>query len=539
MKRSRLALVGLLVLLVVLGTTVWFIGQDRNDPNVVATLNRGLNHDPESLSPHGHRSSQAETVIRDISEGLVTIDRFGQPSGGVAESWEVSDDGLSYTFTLRKNAKWSNGEQVIAQDFVLSFRRLMTPSTAAPNATVLDPLVNATQIVAGELQPDSLGATAISDSVLRLDLVSPVPYLPQLLVAPATYPVYLRSGNSGIEQDVPGELTAITNGAYRLESRLSNAQITLGRNPHYWDKGSVEFDRVVYHIVPEELEVSRFRAGELDVTNTIAESQFGLMMESRPEEVRVAPQLGVYYYGFNFSHGRFASNVHLRRALSLAIDRDTLVEKIVGRGEQAAFRFVPPGTANYPTGDDTQDFLSQSEREEIARAELGKAGFDKDNVLEFELRINTDGGHEKIALAIQSMWRRVLGVEAEIVAEEFQVFLSNVQQGENTEVFRLSWTGDYNDANTFLQNFRGGSSSNYTGYNNQEVIELLDRASRETDLDERQKLLVRVEQIVMDELPVIPLYFYVSKHLVSLGVSGWSDNVLDIHPSQHLRPSSK
>jgi ABC-type oligopeptide transport system substrate-binding subunit len=290
-------------------------------------------------------------------------------------------------------------------------------------------------------------------------------------------------------------------------------------------------------VVQESAEVNRFRAGDLDITANIDSAMFAAMLEERPDEVRVSSYLGIFYYGFNLKSELFSNKPGLRRALSMAVDREALVEAITGRGELPAYGWVPPGINGYKSQSLDYSILSKSQREIEARRLYEAAGYSSDNPLAFELRYNTSTVQTRIAVAVQSMWRDVLGVEATFINEEFRVLLSNIQSMQVTEMFRLSWTGDYNDPLTFLQLFESGNPSNLTAYSNPRVDALLKEAAAEVDTLARMALLEEVETTAISEHPVIPLYFYVSKHLVRKNIVGWQDNVLDFHYTQHLRPN--
>jgi len=507
-------------------------GQVNVDSDQAQTLNRGLNGDPESLSPHHFRSNQSASILRDIGEGLVRYDGAGKLVGGVAESWNISGDGLTYVFELREDARWSNGEPVVAGDFVLALRDLVDPKVASTNANNADSIVNSAEVVVGDLESTDLGVDADGPHRLTIRLQKPTPYFLQLLAHPSMFPIY-KSNASGFS----GRKTRyvdITNGAYNLIEWIVASQLILSRNPEYWANEETVFDKVVYHVLQETAELTRFQAGELDITQNVPSTMFSMVKESFPKELRVAPHSGVYYYGFNLSNSLFAEKPALRRALSIAIDRDDLVDKVTGRGEQAAYGWVPPGFEGYTSQSILESRMTKQARKELALELYEKSGYSRENPLHFELRYNTSDVQQRIALAIQSMWKTVLGVEVTIVNEEFRVLLSNIQAQEITELFRLSWTGDYNDPQTFLQVFESGSPSNLTGFSSEAYDALMGQAGDETDYSIRLGLLEEAESLLLSEYPVIPLYFYVSKHLVDTRIAGWENNILDIHPSQYL-----
>ena len=503
----------------------------------ISHLNRGLTVEPESLDPHLFTNNSAADVLRDLGEGLLTYTADGRLIGGVAEKWEISKDGKLYLFHLRPNAVWANGEPIISSDFVYSLQRLVNPKTASPNARLLGAILNAEKISKGELSPDELGVLAVDDTTLQIKLESATPYFLQLLTHPSAFPVY-RMSFTNHDSKISQRATNVTNGAYAFDSRVVGSTISLVRNPKYWKNDASGFDSVTYHVADESVEVDRFRAGELDVTANVDGAMFTTLLEERPNELKVSPYLGVFYYGFNLKSDVFANNMDLRRALSMAVDREALVQSVTGRGEKPAYGWVPPGIDGYDSQMFSYSNLTRKEREDEARRLYERAGYSSNEPVSFDLRYNTSKVQTRIAVAVQSMWRNVLGAEVTLVHEEFQVLLSNIRLMDITEMFRLSWTGDYNDPLTFLQLFEASNPSNLTGYASPEVDELLRAAAAETDVVKRLAILSQVETVALADHPVIPLYFYVSKHLVSTGIKGWEDNVLDFHYSQHLRPGT-
>ena len=522
-----------LLLAVVSVTFVACGGSDDSEPSV-PTLHRGLNTDPESLDLHKLRSTQAGEILRDISEGLTTYSATGELVPGTAETWTVSDDGLIYTFTIRENARWSNGDPVTAEHFAVAWRRLVTPATAAFNAHQAEAVVNATAIVAGELPSSELGVTAVDERTLVVTLSRPTAYFLSLLTYPSLFPLHPESlAEHGDAFSRPGNL--VSNGAYRLEAWEPGSVIKLGRNEHYWNNASTAIDAVNHHVITQGMsELNRYRAGEIDITSIIPPDSFAQLREERPDEMYVAPYIGVYYYGFNLTKPPFKDNPQLRQALSMAIDRDTLVAKVTGRGELPAHSWVPPGVANYEARRFSYADMTQDERNAQARRLYRDAGYDEQRPLEVEIRYNTSDEQQRVALAIQSMWRETLGFEATLINEEFQVFLANMREAEVTQVFRSSWIGDYADAHTFLSIMQGDNPSNMPRYGNDEYDSLMRRAAEQLDPDLRRAYLEEAERELLSDHPVIPIYFYVSKHLVSPRVKGWGDNVLDYHYSQHL-----
>ena len=508
---------------------------NREDPLAgQSTINRALSTEPESLDPQKSRSVQALDVLRDIGEGLVAYSASGELIAATAASWEISEDGLTYTFHVRPGARWSNGDPVMAQDFVSGLQRLVDPQTAAFYAAELSNVANAAAIVAGDMPVTALGVEAIDDATLVISLLRPTPYLLSLLTHPSTFPVHRGSvAEHGDGFARAGKL--LSNGAYVLVDWQPGSIIELRRNEHYWNNANTAIDVVRHHIVTQEMaEVNRYRAGELHTTSTVPPDNFDQLRTEYADELHIAPTLGVYYYGFNLTKPPFKDNPALRRALSMAIDREVLVEAITGRGEAPAYSWVPPGIENYGPPRLSYADLSQDERNALARSLYKEAGYSEANPLRFELRYNTSDTQQRIALAVQAMWRDVLGVEATPVNVEFQVLLDQMRDAEVTEVFRSSWFGDYNDANTFLAIMQSGSPGNMPRYANEEYDTLMKSASEQLDLDRRRLYLEEAERVLLADHAVIPLYFYVSKHLVSPEVGGWEDNILNYHYSQYL-----
>ncbi|MDH3428872.1 MAG: peptide ABC transporter substrate-binding protein [Gammaproteobacteria bacterium] len=537
MKSVRAALVAIVVA-GLCGVVLVSCGGPQDAGSARPVLNRGISSDPESLDPHKIRSVQAGEVLRDIGEGLAGYTPTGELIPAAAESWTMSDDGLTYTFAIRADARWSNGDAVTAEHFAFSLRRLVDPATAAFNAHLIADVVNARAISSGEKPPTELGVQAVNDQMLVIRLAQPTPYFLSLLTHASTFPVH--PGLIAVHGDAfsrPG--TLLSNGAYKLDSWEPGSVLQLSRNVHYWNNAATAIDAVNHHVITQEMtELSRYRAGELHITGAIPPDSFEQLRQERPEEMHIAPYLGVYYFGFNLSKPPFRDSPRLREALSMAIDRDVLVAKITGRGEAPAYSWVPPGVANYEPRRLAYADESQDERNGHARRLMAEAGYGPENPLQIELRYNTSDTQQRIALAVQAMWREALGVETTLINEEFQVLLANMRAAEVTQVFRSSWIGDYNDAHTFLSILQTGNPSNTPLYASDEFDELMQKASTQLDAKARRLYLEEAERVLLTDHPVIPIYFYVSKHLVSPEVVGWGDNVLDYHYSQHLSLAS-
>ena len=344
--RKRAFRAAIVLLLVAIGAYIVISAPDTT-ADVETALHRGNGAEPESLDPHKARSIQAADVLRDIGEGLVGYSPEGKLIAAAAEKWEISEDGRQYDFWLRPEARWSNGDKVTADQFVYSFRRLVNPGTAAFYAHALADIENAADVIAGSKKPESLGVEAMGGFHLRIRLTNETPYFLGLLTHWSTFPTHPGS----VEQHGDAFARAdnlLSNGAYKLDSWELGSVIHLSRNENYWNNAGTAIDNVHHYVTPEpHVELSRYRAGELDITATVPPEAFAAFKEERPDELRIAPYLGVYYYGLNLTREPFKDNPKLRRALSIAIDRETLTEKIIGRGEKPAYSWVPPGIDNY------------------------------------------------------------------------------------------------------------------------------------------------------------------------------------------------
>jgi oligopeptide transport system substrate-binding protein len=305
------------------------------------------------------------------------------------------------------------------------------------------------------------------------------------------------------------------------------------RNTHYWNDAASRIDGVKFlQIADENAELRAYRAGELHSTVTVPRGQFDWIKENLGKELHVAPQLSTYYYGFNLDRGLFASR-KLRQALSMAIDRDRLAASVLRVGELPAYAWVPPGVNNYSPQSFDYATTPMSERIEIARKLLAEAGYTREKPLRFELQFNTGEVHTKVAVAVSSMWKEALGVEARPAAVEFKSLFDAIDRRE-VDMYRLSWVGDYNDPYTFLQYLKSGFGINLPHYSSSAYDALLDEASKQTDLAQRRALLEKAERTMLADHPLIPLYFYVNKHLVKPEVRGWYDNVMNVVHSQDL-----
>lgn len=485
---------------------------------------RGNNTDPESLDPLQARSEPALNILRDLHEGLTALDAGGGVIPGAAREWTVSADGLEWAFELDPQARWSDGRAVTAADFVAAFRALADPATASPHAGLFAAVAGLRAAGDGSGPADGIGIHADAEDRLRILLERPVPWLAELLAHPAASPRRL---------DVPADGT-VSSGAFRFVSRVPGSHLLLERNGNYRDAAAVALERVRYLPISDHAsELSRYRAGELDMTYTAPVSRVPWLREHMPDEFRVSPYLAVYFFGFNTRRPPL-DDVRVRRALSLAVDRDLLTRVIVGAGEQPACSLVPPVLPDYQPPTDPSCEAARRERIAEAQALLGAAGFGPGQPLQLEIRYNTGELHDRLAVAVGAMWKEALGVETSLVNEEFRVLLSNVRAGDVTQVYRGSWIADFAAPESFLGILAGDSPVNGTGWADPEYDRLLEQAAGTADPAARARLLAAAEARALEAAPLMPLYFYVSKKLVKPYVRGIEDNPLNVHPSRFV-----
>lgn len=499
--------------------------------NVASVLRRGNGGDPRTLDPSLAEDVHAFNVLRDLYEGLVTEAADGSLVPGAARDWNVSDDGLRYTFNLRDDAVWSNGQPVTANEFVASIRRALSSESESPYAFLLYPILNAEGVSAGDLDISNLGVRALDASTLVIELTAPAGFFPGILAMPIAFPLY-GAGDFDLKQFAdPG--TFVGNGPYVLKEWQPGSRIRLGKNLQFRAADSVSVETIEYFSIEEpNTELTMYRAGELDITATIPPAQFASMRLDRPDEVLISPGLALYYIAFDLSEPPM-DNLALRQALTMAIDREMLVD-IIGRGERPAFGIVPDNVAGHRSARYSWQKESQEVLNRRAKALYVQAGYGPANPLQFTLMYDVGDIHETVALAVTSMWRDVLGAEVTLDKREWQYFLDTRNNREDWQAMRFAWFGDYNDASTFLDIFHSDSAQNLSGFHSQEYDELLDVISQTLDSDQRSENTHRAETHLLNANPVIPLYFFVSKHLVSPRVRNYQPNILDVHRSQYI-----
>lgn len=499
-------------------------------------LHRGNSAEPDSLDPQLSEAVNASHIQRDLFESLVSEAPNGDLIPGVAESWDISEDRRRYTFHIRDDARWSNGDPVTAHDFVFSWQRLVDPATGSRYSMMLASVTNAEEIIRGELPPSALKVAALDDHTFQVDLVAVTPYFLSMLTHSSVYPVHPPSVEKfGNNFTRPGNL--VSNGAYKLAEWKIQSYIKVVRNEHYWDNENTTIESVYFYPIEDQnAEVLRYRAGELDMTSEdLPVSMLGWIRQNLPDDLHISPWLGVYYYGFNLTQPPFRdADMKLRKALSMSIDREIITEKVLDNGTVPAYGFVPPGVLDYEGYEYPWKDMSREERIEEARRLYREAGFSEDEPLRIELRYNTEQNHKKIALAISAMWKQNLGVLTEIINQEWKVFLDVRAEKRITQAFRIGWIGDYNDPYTFLELGHSLSGQNDTGYAESSYDQLLKESFQVETAEERAALLKQAEQQFLEAYPIAPIYYYVTSRLIKPYVGGYQDNIMDHHYTKNF-----
>ena len=495
------------------------------------TLVRNNGSEVQSLDPHKIEGVPESNISRDLFEGLLISDVDGKPSPGVAEKWENKDFKV-WTFHLRKDAKWSDGTPVTAQDFVYSWQRLANPNTASPYASYLQygHIVNIDDIIAGKKPVTDLGVKALDDHTFEVTLSEPVPYFYKLLVHSSVSPVPKAAVEKyGEKWTQPANI--VTNGAYKLKDWVVNERIVLERNANYWDNAKTVINQVTYlPIASEVTDVNRYRSGEIDMTyNNMPIELFQKLKKEIPNEVHVDPYLCTYYYEINNQKAPF-NDVRVRTALKLAMDRDIIVNKVKNQGDLPAYSVTPPYTDGAKLVEPEWFKWSQEKRNEEAKKLLAEAGYTAEKPLTFDLLYNTSDLHKKLAIAAASIWKKNLGANVKLENQEWKTFLDTRHQG-NYDVSRAGWCADYNEPTSFLNMVLSDSSNNTVHYKSPAFDKLIADTLKVTDEAQRSELYSKAEQQLDKDSAIVPVYYYVNARLVKPWVGGYSgkDPMDNIH----------
>ncbi|WP_273818203.1 peptide ABC transporter substrate-binding protein [Providencia rettgeri] len=486
-------------------------------------VTRHLKDEPASLDPVKSVGLTEAQVMRDLFEGLVNQDDHGKPIPGVAQRWDTADNRI-WTFTLRSDAHWSNGDPVTAQDFVYSWQRLVSPGTTSPFAwfAALAGINNAQDIIDGKLPIEQLGVEAVDTHTLKITLNKPVPYFPSLTANFSLFPVHQKTvekfGNDWIKA---GNL--VGNGAFVLSDRVVNEKIVLVPNKNYWDHQNTVITKVTFVPINQESHATnRYLAGDLDITESFPKQRYQKLLKDIPNEVFTPDQLGTYYYAFNTQRAP-TDDVRVRKALSMAIDRQLIANKVLGTGEKPANYFTPDVTDGFKPEKGLYNSYSQKELDQQAKVLLQQAGFGPNHPLELTLLYNSSENHQKIAIAIASMWKKKLGAEVKLVNQEWKTYIDSRNTG-NFDVIRASWIGDFNEPSTFLSLLTSQHSGNIPKFNNPIYDEVIASASIETNAQLRNRYYNNAEAIIAKEAPIAPIYQYTNARLIKPWLKGYPIN---------------
>jgi oligopeptide transport system substrate-binding protein len=504
--------------------------------NRLQVLHKGNGKEVQDLDPHLVNGVSAFNVISALLEGLVGEDpRDLRPVPGVAERWEVSPDEKIYTFHLRHDARWSNGDTLTARDFVDSYQRILSPALASDVAYMLYPVANAEAFNTGKIADFAqVGFRAIDDWTLEITLAGPTPYFLSLLSHYSWYPVHLPTIRKygppferGSRWTRPGRF--VGNGPFTLEEWRLNDRIRVQKSPTYWDAKTVSLNAIVFHTIDSnDVEERAFRSGQLHVTDSIPVNRIDRYRRERPELLRIDPYLGTYFFRVNVTRP-VLNNRLVRRALAMATDRQAIVENVWRGGQLPAGCFTPPNTAGY-TCESSIPYDPATGRKLLAQA-----GYPEGRGLPpIEILFNSSENHKLTAEAIQQMWRKELNVTAELVNQEEKVYFDSRRQ-MNYEICRSTWIGDYNDPNSFLNIWVSANGNNQTGWSSSEYDRLIAEAEKSADQNARFAAFQRAEAILLEDAPVLPVYFYTHAFLLQPSVKGWFPTILDHHPYKHVR----
>ena len=497
-------------------------------------LVRHIKDEPASLDPVKAVGLPEIQVIRDLFEGLVNQDEKGKLIPGVATRWQ-SNDNRVWTFTLRDNARWSDGTPVTADDFVYSWQRLVDPKNTSPFAwfAALAGISNAQAIIDGKQTPDKLGVKAVNKNTLTVQLDKPVPYFPNLAANFALYPVPKTAIEKfGNDWTKPGNL--VGNGAYVLQDRVVNEKLVVVPNTHYWDNARTVLQKVTFlPINQESAATKRYQAGDIDITESFPKNLYQKLLKDIPGQVYTPAQLGTYYYAFNTQKGPTA-DARVRLALSMTIDRRLMAEKVLGTGEKPAWRFTPDVTAGFTPQPSRMEEMGQHELNAEAKTLLKAAGYGPGRPLKLTLLYNTSENHQKIAIAVASMWKKNLGVDVKLQNQEWKTYIDSRNTG-NFDVIRASWVGDYNEPSTFLSLLTSTHNGNIARFSDPAYDKVIEQASIETTDAARNKDYNEAENIIASKAPIAPIYQYTNGRLIKPWLKGYPiDNPEDVAYSRTM-----
>jgi oligopeptide transport system substrate-binding protein len=490
-------------------------------------LNRGNGAEPDTLDPAQAGTTMEANIMGDLMVGLTTLDAAARPMPGIAERWETSGDGLTWTFHLRK-AQWSDGTSVTAKDFVAAWRRVVEPKTAARAAQNLWIVKNAQAISAGRMPAGSLGVAAPDSATVIVTLEHPAPYLPELLTQPAALPLPPGMLKNGVRTNA-----YVSDGPYLLKSWIPNDRVTLVKNPRFYDAARVKIDGVNYFPTADtQGALRRFRAGELDMQTPLPNAQIPFLKQTMPGSLHILPSLALVYLAINLRDPALKDS-KVRRALNLVYDREAVTQKVLKLGERPAYAYVPPNMAGYAGGPQL-NFKSQPYAARLAEARrlMQDAGFGPFNKLTLNYATPGTPDGRRLAAVFQAMARQIY-VDLRITSEDYAILLRDLRRGQY-QLGYTSWLADFNDASNFLDLLRSSSPGNYAGYKNPLFDASLDVAERESDSIKRAALLKKAESLAQKDMPWLPIRFASQTELVAPKVGGYVPNAADFNRSRWL-----
>lgn len=496
-------------------------------------LVRNNGSEPSSLDPHKVESDVENNIISDLFEGLVSVSPAGEIQPRLAEKWENKDNTV-WTFHLRPGVTWSDGTAITAQDIVWSWQRLVSPFTASPYASYPGNMhiVNGAEIAQGQKAPETLGVKALDDTTLEVTLTQPNAAFLAMLAHPSLVPLdKVLISRYGDKWTKPEHM--VTSGPYKLSQWVVNERIVAERNPRYWDNAHTVINKVTYlPISSETADVNRYKAGEIDIVYTVPINQFAQLKKTMGDQLDVSPQLATYYYEFNTTRPPFNAP-RVRRALNMALDKDIIAEKVMGQGQRPAWLISQPDIGGVKLHNPEYASWPRDKRIAEAKKLLSEAGYNESHPLVFNLLYNTSESHQRIAIAASSMWKKNLGVEAKLQNQEWKTML-DAMHTHNFDAVRYAWIADYDDAATFLNNFRTGDSENTSQYSNPAYDEALHNAAKAADTTARGKFYQQAEDLLGQDVPAIPVYHYVRTHLVKPWVGGFTPDKLGYYYSKDM-----
>jgi oligopeptide transport system substrate-binding protein len=534
----------------VLATVAWGTAVTARADEV---LHRGIGVEPASLDPQAATGTIEAGIIHDLHEGLLALSADGLLAPGVAESWRISSDGRLYTFRLRADAKWSNGETLTAEDFVYSLRRAADPANAFENASLLWPIGNAAKVFAGVFPVDQLAVQSPDPRTLTIKLAAPSPDFLERLTHQIYLPVHRATVETfGSDWTKPGH--SVMNGAYMMSEWTPDGRIVAVKNPNYWDAANVRIESVVFHRMDDTAQFEAFRTGALDMTDAVPIDKVRWAAANLPEEFRKGGLFATCYYVINMARGPLGRDVRLRKALALAIDRDLLVETVTQGGEAPAYKWVPPGIPGYdearaqrlprwalrsspsrrkPEKWFDSAYMTQTHRNQLAQTLMTEAGYGPNNPLRVDVLFNASERNRAIVIAITDQWRRTLGVETTLTPEDWDEYLERRNHGQ-FEVARAAWVGASLDPLSFLGLFGSDNPGNDARYINVRFRQLIADAAFTTDPEIRNERLALAEEMLLADLPIIPIYHFGGATLVGRNVQGVVENPMGFHLTRHI-----